>query len=89
MNTLQNNSIKIKKKKRTNAQGENLYICGGCDRAYKSYPALYLHIKRKHNGVRPQNTKAAAKATVEVSKEITHTGRPQKVFSLPLLLLIR
>jgi len=77
MNSLQPQSIKIKKKHRINAQGEHLYICGGCDRAYKSYPALYLHIKRKHNGVRPKNTKTT-KPSIELSKEVTHTGRPQK-----------
>jgi len=80
MNSLQSQSIKIKKKKRVNAQGEHLYICGGCHRAYKSYPALYLHIKRKHNGIRPVNTKTT-KPSIELSKEVTHTGRPQKVIN--------
>lgn len=77
MNTIQEQSIKIKKKTRNTKTGERSYICGGCQRAYKSYPALYLHIKRKHNGVRPPNTKAS-KPVGPVSNEKTHTGRPQK-----------
>jgi hypothetical protein len=77
MNSLQEPSIKIKKKTRNTKTGERSYICGGCQRAYKSYPALYLHIKRKHNGVRPPNTKAS-KPVGPVSSEKTHTGRPQK-----------
>lgn len=59
MDTLNDGSIKIKKKARNIKNGDRNYICGGCNRAYKSYPALYLHIKRKHNGVRPANTKAS------------------------------
>lgn len=77
MNSLQHQSIRIKKRHKITPEGEHLYICGGCERAYKSYPALYLHIKRKHNGVRPSNTKAK-KPAFEISKEVTHTGRPQK-----------
>ena len=79
MSSLQQQSLKLKKKTRNTKSGERSYICGGCQRAYKSYPALYLHIKRKHNGIRPANTKAS-KPVGPVSSEKTHTGRPQKVY---------
>lgn len=78
MNSLQPSSLKIKKKRKVTPEGDQLFICGGCERAYKSYPALFLHIKRKHNGIRPTNTKTT-KPRVELVKEVTHTGRPQKV----------
>lgn len=77
MDTIQDKSLKIKKKSRNTKTGERNYICGGCNRAYKSYPALYLHIKRKHDGIRPPNTKAS-KPIGQVTKEKAHTGRPQK-----------
>ena len=31
------------------------YICG-CGKKYLSYPALYTHIKTKHNGNQPEGT---------------------------------
>lgn len=78
MEPLQEASIKIKKKPRNTKVGERNYICGGCQRDYKSYPALYLHIKRKHNGVRPLNTRTS-KPMSPVARDKIHTGRPQKV----------
>jgi hypothetical protein len=77
MDSLQDSSIKIKKKPRNTKVGERNYICGGCQRAYKSYPALYLHIKRKHNGVRPINTRTS-KPISPITRDKIHTGRPQK-----------
>jgi hypothetical protein len=77
MDSLQDSSIKIKKKARNTKMGDRNYICGGCQRAYKSYPALYLHIKRKHNGVRPLNTRTS-KPISPISRDKIHTGRPQK-----------
>jgi hypothetical protein len=77
MDSLQDASIKIKKKARNTKMGERNYICGGCQRAYKSYPALYLHIKRKHNGIRPLNTRTS-KPISPISRDKIHTGRPQK-----------
>lgn len=35
-----------------NAGGERNYSCG-CSKAYLSYPALYTHVKNKHNGIFP------------------------------------
>lgn len=51
MNSLQSSSLKISKEPRNN------YLCGACSKIYKSYPALFQHIKLKHQGIRPPNTK--------------------------------
>ena len=40
------------------------FTCG-CGKSYLSYPALYTHIKQKHNGVTPEGTLNAQ----------IHTGR--------------
>jgi len=77
MNSLNENSIKIKKRPRNTTVGDRNYICGGCQKSYKSYPALYLHIKRKHDGVRPEDTRTS-KPISAAPKEKIHTGRPQK-----------
>ena len=44
-------------KRRTNEQSisERKYLCG-CGKAYLSYPALYLHLKKKHMGKLPAGT---------------------------------
>jgi len=78
METLQNASVKIKKRSRNTNHSDRNYICGGCQKSYKSYPALYLHIKRKHNGIRPPDTRTS-KPLNFAPKEKIHTGRPQKV----------
>lgn len=43
------------------------YICG-CTKTYLSYPALYTHIKNKHNGIAPQGT-MLGKPDVEESED--------------------
>jgi len=43
------------KRRRRGDAGERNYTCG-CGKSYLSYPALYTHIKTKHNGVTPQGT---------------------------------
>lgn len=80
MNSILESSQKIKKGSRnaTNNTADKNYICGGCQKSYKSYPALYLHIKRKHGGIRPADTRAS-KPIAAGSKEKHYTGRPQKV----------
>lgn len=40
------------------------FVCG-CSKSYLSYPALYTHIKQKHNGEPPDGTNSAQ----------YHTGR--------------
>ena len=85
MESLQGPSIKIRKKARNTRLSRSSYVCGGCQRAYKSYPALYLHIKRRHNGIRPLNTRIF-KPDIPTFKDKIHTGRPQKVFFLKVLI---
>ena len=48
-------SKKIKRRSKKDKTGRN-FICG-CGKQYLSYPALYTHIKTKHNGVQPIGTK--------------------------------
>jgi len=78
MDSLQSQSQKIQKRTRTSNDGQKNFICGGCSRGYKSYPALYLHVKRKHDGILPPNTQTlkAARPTLHVSIQ---PGRPNKV----------
>ena len=78
MDSLADQSLNLKKRTRNTNTGDRSYICGGCQKAYKSYPALYLHIKRKHEGVRPEDTRTS-KPVNPTFKEKIHTGRPQKV----------
>lgn len=42
-------------KSKQEAVDERNYLCG-CGKAYLSYPALYTHIKNKHNKVAPEGT---------------------------------
>jgi hypothetical protein len=43
------------RKTRKDKEGRK-YICGACKLGYLSYPALYTHIKTKHNGETPDGT---------------------------------
>ena len=78
MDSLADPSIKIKKRSRNTSNTDRSYICGGCQKSYKSYPALYLHIKRKHEGIRPADTRTSKPINPTIKEKI-HTGRPQKV----------
>ena len=45
-----------KQKRRTRSDSEHRnYICG-CGKSYLSYPALYTHLKQKHEGKMPLGT---------------------------------
>lgn len=56
-----NNDLQKKKKRRPRcAAGERNYHCG-CGKAYLSYPALYTHVKNKHDGVFPIGSNAKRK----------------------------
>ena len=46
--------IKHKRRKRDDLINRN-YSCG-CGKSYLSYPALYTHLKQKHNGKQPLGT---------------------------------
>lgn len=51
---------KKKKRRPRSATGERNYLCG-CGKAYLSYPALYTHVKNKHDGVFPIGSNAKRK----------------------------
>ena len=51
------------------------YVCG-CGKTYLSYPALYTHIKTKHNGKTPEGTNANQVQTGNGNSR----GRPRKNF---------
>ena len=48
---------KQRRKRRTIAESlsDRDFICG-CGKSYLSYPALYTHVKHKHNGIDPPGT---------------------------------
>lgn len=85
MDFLQPESIKIQKRPLPIPPGKRNYICGGCEKSYKSYPALYLHIKRKHDGQKPQGT-CTRKSLVLAPEEKVSTVKPQKVIILVLVI---
>lgn len=39
------------------------YVCG-CGKKYLSYPALYTHIKTKHDGLQPEGTQKTGVAPI-------------------------
>lgn len=46
----------IQKRSRSkSSSGEKNYKCG-CGKGYLSYPALYTHVKNKHDGIFPEGT---------------------------------
>ena len=51
-----NSNNKQKQKRRTRHDPNHRDFLCGCGRAYLSYPALYTHIKQKHDGVPPEGT---------------------------------
>jgi len=75
--SLYTKSLKISKKHRNSVLGMRSFACGGCSKTYKSYPALYLHIKRKHNGIKPPNT-VTMKSLDSPNEAPVQTGRPHK-----------
>ena len=49
--------IKEEKVRKTRKDREGRkFICGSCKLGYLSYPALYTHIKTKHDGQTPEGT---------------------------------
>lgn len=52
----QDSQSKKKRRPRSSA-GERNYFCG-CGKAYLSYPALYTHVKNKHDGIFPIGSNA-------------------------------
>lgn len=75
MNSLQfkSNGAKQKRRSKNDYKGRD-YHCG-CGKTYLSYPALYTHIKTKHNGKTPDGTNAN-----QIHNKIKGRGRPRKNF---------
>lgn len=61
---------KLRRRSKKDKVGRN-FVCG-CGKKYLSYPALYTHIKTKHDGVQPVGTK-------QFNNSKTKRGRPKKV----------
>jgi hypothetical protein len=73
---------KNKKKRRPrSAAGERNYICG-CGKAYLSYPALYTHVKNKHEGIFPigSNAKREIPRNAEENIELLFNPDLKKFF---------
>ena len=70
----QNKQTKQKRRSKNDFYGRD-YLCG-CGKTYLSYPALYTHIRTKHNGKTPEGTNANQ---VQSGKG---RGRPRKNFLL-------
>lgn len=64
---------KQKRRSKNDSKGRD-YTCG-CGKTYLSYPALYTHIRTKHNGKIPDGTNAN-----QVQNKIKGRGRPRKNF---------
>lgn len=78
MGSLQPQSYKIKKRVKNNLADPQNFVCGGCGKAYKFYPGLYLHIKSKHDGIRPPGT-TIIRPERSMSDIDAKPGRPRKV----------
>lgn len=65
--------MKQKRRSKNDFSGRD-FTCG-CGKTYLSYPALYTHIRTKHNGKAPDGTNAS-----QVVKQTGGRGRPRKNF---------
>lgn len=86
MSLLQLNSIKIAKMSKIAAEEKN-FVCGDCIKGYNSNAALRLHIKRRHKGIMPLNTKIIQTPRPKLDCNI-RSGRPAKVINPQILILI-
>mgnify|MGYP007082197468 CR=1 FL=1 len=50
------NDARQKAKRRSKNDGDDRNFTCGCGKSYLSYPALYTHIKTKHDGIAPEGT---------------------------------
>ena len=67
---------KNKRRSKRDKTGRN-YICG-CGKNYLSYPALYTHIKNKHEGVSPSGTTLQPQSRVKPGRPPKKTGSPSR-----------
>ena len=72
--------LKSSKKKRRprSAAGDRNYLCG-CGKAYLSYPALYTHVKNKHDSIFPIGSNARRKIprNLEEDTDVGYTQNPE------------
>ena len=67
----------IKKKRRPrSAAGDRNYLCG-CGKAYLSYPALYTHVKNKHDSKFPIGSNARRKIPRALDDDINFLYTPR------------
>jgi len=64
---------KTRKRRTLGETGKRDFICG-CGKSYVSYPAIYLHVQRKHNGEWQKNSVIPEKAD---SQDKVKRGRPK------------
>ena len=64
---------KIRKRRTLSETNKRDFRCG-CGKNYVSYPAIYLHIQRKHNSIAPSNTIIPEKPE---AKDKVKRGRPK------------
>lgn len=69
------NKLSKKKRRQRSAAGERNYMCG-CRKAYLSYPALYTHVKNKHDGVFPIGSNAKRKIPKNFEEETDNVFIP-------------
>ena len=58
--SIQSDFNEKKKRRPRSSVGERNYFCG-CGKSYLSYPALYTHVKNKHDGTFPIGSNAKRK----------------------------
>lgn len=66
---------KAKHKRRSKNDNQGRTFRCGCGKCYLSYPALYTHIKTKHDGTTPKGTNTSQFQTGR------GRGRPRKIFT--------
>ena len=67
---------KNKRRSKKDKTGRN-YVCG-CGKNYLSYPALYTHIKNKHEGVSPKGTTLQPQSRVKPGRPPKRADSPSK-----------
>ena len=68
------NSPRKQRKRRTLSETSKRDFVCGCGKSYVSYPAIYLHVQRKHNGDWPANTQIPEKSD---NQDKVKRGRPK------------
>lgn len=74
-----NNQLKKQRKRRTLSETSKRDFVCGCGKKYVSYPAIYLHVQRKHNSEWPKDTIIPEKT---IDQEKVKRGRPKVNFVL-------